>query len=196
MLQPGDKKALAILAAAVTTALVLIAGLTAVMVSDSEDQLPTVSVQTTETLVRAQPNYWCEPDMTGCSPVDPRTAKSVPLQIARATTPIDTTLMLTVPKDVAVGPWFLYAQYATPTGVQRVVTFNRSDDVFTTTLTSTRDRVLLGIDVQSVATVFEDSPNGIESPDGSIFMRATFTIDTRPDGYVVRNTTELPDVRG
>jgi hypothetical protein len=193
---PGDKKALTILAAAAAAVVVLIAGLTAVLVVTSDDDhVPTVSVQAGDTFVQVQPAYWCERDMTDCTPADPRTAQQVPTQVARAATPVGSTMLLTVPEEIASGPWFAFAQYATPKGLQRVVTLNRSDSKYTMELTSTPDRVLLGVDIQSVATVLDNSPNGLNSPDGSILMRGVFSVDARPDGYTVTNVTELPDTR-
>ncbi len=78
----------------------------------------------------------------------------------------------------------------------RQESIHRSDSLYTMELTSTPRRVLLGVDVQSVATVLENSPDGLNSPDGSILMRGIFSVDTRPEGFVVRNVTELADVRG
>nr|WP_246372131.1 DUF2771 family protein [Gordonia humi] len=196
-MHPGDKKPLTILAAAVAVVVVAIAALTTVLVltDDDGDAMPTVSVQAGDSLERVAPGYWCSVDLTDCDPVDPRSVQQLPQNIVHIAAPIGDPVRVTVPPEVADGPWWSVAQYATPRGVQRVVEFSPSDTLYTKKFLSEPDAVLLGIEIWSPSTVFQDAPQGVESVDGEILMRGTFTIDTVPDGFTVGNTTELPDVR-
>ncbi|MCF8586862.1 DUF2771 family protein [Gordonia liuliyuniae] len=196
MLQPGDKKVLAKLTAAVAVVVVAIAALTTVLVvTDNSDPLPTVSVQAGDDLVRAEPDYWCEIDMTDCRPADPRRVQQLPVNVQRAPAPIGSTVLVSVPHEVADGPWMAIAQYATPRGTYRVFDVEPSESTFTKKFVSRPDAVLLGIQVWSVSTVLQDAPDGMDSLDGSILMRGTYTIDTVPDGFTIPNSTELADRR-
>lgn len=197
MLQPGDKKVLAKLIAAAAVVVVAIAALTTVLVvtGDDADHPPTVSVQAGDELVRAEPNYWCEIDMTGCTPVDPRQVDELPVAVQRAPAPVGSTVLVSVPHEIAAGPWMAIAQYSTPRGTYRVFDVQRSESTYTKKFVSEPGAVLLGIEVWSVSTVLQDAPQGIESEDGSILMRGSYTIDTVPDGFTIPNATALPDIR-
>lgn len=197
MLHPGDKKVLTRLAAAVAAVVVAIAAVTTILMvtGDDADELPTVSVQAGDDLVHAEPSYWCEVDMTDCRPVDPRQVETLPVNVVRAPAPIGSSVLVSVPEEIADGPWMSTAQYATPRGVYRVVGIEPSASTFTKKFTSRPGAVLLGIEVWSVSTVLQNSPNGIASLDGSILMRGTYTIDTVPDGFEIPNPAELPDRR-
>ena len=194
MLHSEDKKALTRVGAAVVVVIVAIAALTAVLVATSDDDpLPTVSVLTDDGLVRAEPGYWCEVDLTDCRPADPRQVEQLPIKVTRAPAPIESTVSVSVPSEVADGLGWAIAQYATPRGVQRVTSLERPGETFTTKFHSRAEAVLLGIEVWSASTVLQDAPQGLDSPDFSVLMRGIFTIDTVPDGFQVTNPTELPD---
>ncbi|WP_143965301.1 DUF2771 family protein [Gordonia zhaorongruii] len=195
MLQPGDKKALTILTAVVVAALVIIVGATALVVRGHEESLPTISVQADDTLTQVEPGYWCEVDMTDCEPVDPRSVRQVPENLATSPAPIGSTVLVTVPQDVAAGPWTSVAQYATPQGVVRVFDVHRPDELYTMELRSEPNRVLLGIEFSSLSTVLQDAPQGFDSPDWSVLARGVFAVNTVPDGFEVRNPNLLPDER-
>lgn len=197
MLHSGDKKVLAKLAAVVAVVVVAIAAVTTVLVTtaDDTDSAPTVSVQAGEDLVRAEPSYWCAVDMTDCHPTDPRRVQTLPVNVVRAPAPIGSSVLVSVPQEVAEGPWMAITQYATPRGVYRVIDVEPSESTYTKKFQSRPDAVLLGVEVWSVSTVLQNAPDGIESLDGSILMRGTYTIDTVPDDFRVPNSTELPDRR-
>ncbi|MCF8568872.1 DUF2771 domain-containing protein [Gordonia sp. HY002] len=197
MLHSGDKKVLAKLAAAVAVVVVAIAVVTTVLMATADDSetLPTVSVQAGDELVRAEPSYWCALDMTDCRPTDPRQVETLPVNVVRAPAPIGSTVLVSVPHEVAEGPWMAIAQYATPRGVYRAIDVEPSERTYTKKFPTRPDAVLLGVEVWSVSTVLQNAPDGIESLDGSILMRGTYTIDTVPDHFQIPNSTELPDRR-
>ena len=195
MLQPGDKKALTILGAVVVAALVVLAGTTALLLRGHEKPVPTVSLQAGDDLVRMESGFWCSAKMTDCTPADPRQVE-VKTNIYRVPAPIGKKVMITVPGEIAAGPWTTVAEFATPVGLQRVLWLHAPDSLYTQVIESTPDRVLTAVEVSAFSGVQIDSPQGVESAEGSILMRGTFSANTKPDGFEIENTTQLPDVRG
>ncbi|GAA2366318.1 MULTISPECIES: DUF2771 family protein [Gordonia] len=195
MLQPGDKKALAIIGAVVVAALVIIAGATTLLVRGHEKPLPTISFQAGDHLTRAEPSYWCSVKMDDCRLVD-RNGK-FKLRTYDHPVAIGERVTLSVPKEISDGPWTLIAEYATPRGIARVMWLHLPGTTFTQILHSEPDRVLMGVEVSSISAYREKTPGqDNDSLDVDLSIRGTFSIRTLPVDFRIPNTATLPDQRG
>ncbi|MGB3301973.1 DUF2771 family protein [Gordonia sp. (in: high G+C Gram-positive bacteria)] len=194
MLQPGDKKALAILGAVIVAALVIIAGATTLLVRGHEKPLPTVAFQAGDDLTQASTPLWCSATMTDCKFA--RANGDVSPIVADHAVAIGDQAVISVPKEVADGPWALIAEYATKQGIQRVQYLHMPNEMFTQVLRSEPDRVLLGIEVSAISAVMEQVPGQPESTDGDLAIRGVFAVRTLPVGFQIPNMTELPGVKG
>ncbi|EGD54230.1 DUF2771 family protein [Gordonia neofelifaecis] len=194
-MQPADKKALTIIGAVVVAALVIIAGATALLVSGHEKPLPTVSFQAGDDLTRAEPSYWCSVQMDDCRGVDAR--GRFKLRTYDHPVAVGERVTLSVPKEVASGPWTLIAEYATPRGIQRVMWLHMPDTMYTQILHSEPRRVLMGVEISSISAYREKTPGmGGDTLDADFSIRGTFSIRTLPVDFRIFSTRELPDQRG
>lgn len=195
-LQPSDKKALLSITGVAAVVVVVIAVATTFLVRGHDAPPPALSLATGEKLVRAEPTFWCDAKMTDCEPFDPRKLDGeVPFKVASAPVAVGDTLILSVPGEVAEGPWVLVAEYATPKGLVRQQWIHRSGTMYTQKLPSTPDRVLLGIEVTPLSAVVLNAPGGLESGDGEILGRGIYSARTAPPGFQPKNTAELPAER-
>ncbi|MFC0314445.1 DUF2771 family protein [Gordonia phosphorivorans] len=195
-LQPADKKALTILAAVGLVMVAVIAIATTLLVRAHDESDPKISVSTGKTYLQVAPSYWCSLQMTDCRPAALSNEQIGALPVTALPVPLDRSLVLSVPAEIATKPWTLTALYATGAGIQPVTWVKTSGTSYTEVLESTPRRVLLGIEVKAFSAVVEDAPDGIESGQGSIPFRGHYAVDTAPEGFVITNQTVLPEVRG
>ncbi|NLG46859.1 DUF2771 family protein [Gordonia sp. (in: high G+C Gram-positive bacteria)] len=191
-MQPGDKKALAIIGSVVVAALVIIAVATTLLVRGSEKPLPTVAFQAGDHLSHVEPSFWCSVKMDECEGVGPNGEFN--LRIVDHPVPVGGRAVLSVPHDIQSGPWSLVAEYATPNGIQRVSWLHMPDTKYTQVLESTPDRVLLGVEIGPLAAYQEKIPG--QQVGGDILYRGVYAIRTLPVDFRIRNDAPLPDQRG
>lgn len=184
-LQPAEKKALAILMAAVVAAVAIIAVATTLLVRGSPDPLPQITVGTGRSIDRVEPTVWCDVKLTECTPRPMNIEEIAEQPLTVFPVPIGATLSLSVPHQVYEGPWMLTASYATENGVELQTWIHRSGTMATQLIESTPERVLLGIEVKPFSVVVFDAPNGLESGQGEIGFRGHYAVRTVPEGYVV-----------
>ena len=196
-LQPQEKKTLAILAAGAVAMLAVIAVATTLLVRGHHEELPRISLTADRHNVRAEPVFWCDVKLTDCKPFDPRPLPEIPIDPVDFPVTAGKTLTLSVPQEVAEGPWALVAQYSTPRGLQATQWIHHSESTFTQVLKTSPDRVLMGVEITPLSAVLEDAtPESFEAGQGSLLPRAMYSIKTAPTGYTVPNETELPAQRG
>lgn len=184
-LQPADKKAVAILAAAVAAAIAIIAVATTLLVRNQVTPPPAITVGTDRSIEQVEPTVWCDLQLTECTP-RPMSLEEIAAQpTAVLPVAVGSSLSLSVPHQVAAGPWVLTATYATPGGIDFQQWIHRSGTMSTQRLESTPDRVLLGIEVKPFSVRVFDAPEGLESGRGEIAIRAHYAVRTVPEGYVV-----------
>lgn len=192
-MQPGDKKALGIIGAVVIAALVIIAGATALLVRGHEKPIPTVAFQAGDHLTEAEPSYWCSVNMDDCRGVDAK--GRFKLRTYDHPVAVGERVTLSVPKEIAEGPWALIAEYATPRGIVRVLYPHMPSTLYTQILHSEPGRVLMGVELSSISARQEQIPGQPESTDGDLGIRGTFSIRTLPLNFRILNTTPLDDER-
>ncbi|GAA4738444.1 DUF2771 domain-containing protein [Gordonia alkaliphila] len=195
-LQPADKKALTILAAVGAVMVIVIAVATALLVRAMPETDPKISVAAGTEYQQVSPSYWCTLQMDACRPAYLSLEQLAALPVTVFPVPIDESLVLSVPSEIATKPWTLTALYATSRGIQPVTWIKTTGDAYTEILPSTQHRVLLGIEVKPFSAVVEDAPDGLESGQGTIPFRGHYAVDTRPKGFSVTNETVLGEIRG
>ncbi|WP_298446294.1 DUF2771 family protein [Gordonia sp. (in: high G+C Gram-positive bacteria)] len=196
-LQPSDKKALTILAAAVAAAVVVIAVATTLLVVNTAKPEPKVSLAAGKSYTRLAPTFWCDVKLTECTPRLMSDEEIAALPVDRLPVAIGDALTVSVPSEVSDGPWILIASYATPRGVTQQDWLHLPDTTYTQTLPSTRDRVLLGIEIQPLSarvtgTGNDDIEAAINAGRGDIAARGHFAVSTVPDGFTVPASDETP----
>lgn len=172
----GEKKAIAITAAVVVVFVVVVATTVGVLVSGTEhhrDDHPYAQLAIDDRLVRVEPAKMCDVMLRHCTP-----EKSADVHIPKVPIAIGDTVLVSVPQTVGKWPWNLVAQYVTPTGQDVQHIENGSDQTFSTTLRSTRDHVLVNIEIQL--------PSAVGDPD-NLRIRGYIAADTTPKGF------RLPD---
>ncbi|MGB3696722.1 MAG: DUF2771 family protein [Gordonia sp. (in: high G+C Gram-positive bacteria)] len=193
-MQQQDKKALTIIGAAVIAALVIIVGATAALVRGHEEPLPAISFQSGDSLTRVEPSFWCSVKMNDCRLVDAQgrfTIRTYDHPVA-----IGERVSLSVPSEIATGPWTVIAEYATPRGILRVLSVHLPNTLYTQILHSEPDRVLIGVEVSSISGYREKTPGQQPgSLDGDFPFRGTFSIRTLPLDFQIVNRTELDSER-
>ena len=196
-LQPSDKKTLAITATVVVVAAAIIAVATTLLVRSTPHADPQVSVAAGPHYAQISPTYFCDVKMEDCRP---RFLSNEEIaQLPQAQFPVETgqSLTLSVPEDIASGPWELTAIYATPAGIAPKQWWHRSGTTYTQVLESTPERTLLGIEIKPASAVLIDAPDGVESGQGEFLFRGHYSVATAPVGYPgPANRTELPVERG
>ncbi|MFZ2512817.1 MAG: DUF2771 family protein [Gordonia sp. (in: high G+C Gram-positive bacteria)] len=185
-LQPADKKALAILTAAVVAALAIIVVATTLLVRGHVAPPPSITVGTDRSLERVEPTVWCDLKLTECTPRPMNLAEIAVQPVTVLPVAVGSTLSLSVPHQIFEGPWLLTATYATPEGLDFQQWIHRSGTMATQRLASTPDRVLLGIEVKPFSAVIYDTADSLDQ--GEIGFRAHYAVRTAPTGYVVSTT--------
>ena len=204
MLQPGDKKALAIIGAVVVAMLVVVAGATALLVRGHEKPFPELSFQAGDSLTRVETPRWCTAKMDECrgAPLrpsaDPAQKVEYPSETFDHPVPIGSKATLSVPGEIAGAPWSVIAQFATPKGVQTVQWLHLPDTMHTQVFESTPDRVLIGIEVQVISAARATVPGQPQAnPDeADLLIRGIFSILTMPEGFRIPDETPLGAVSG
>lgn len=196
-LQPADKKSLTILVAGVLAVVAVIAVATTLLVRGSTEAEPRLSLASGRSLLQLEPTFLCDVKMESCHPRALSEAELAAQPPVDFPVPVGGTLTLSVPQDIASGPWLLTALYATPEGLQPVQWFHLSGTTYTQVLESTADKTLLLVEVKPASGVVIDAPEGLESGQGDILFRGHYAATTAPEGFVApANPTELPLVRG
>lgn len=181
-LQDRDKTALKFLVPATALAAVIIVVATALLVRGADEPSPQLSLATGDGLVHVAPAYWCDAELTECRPHAPTAEDIAAITSTPAPVAIGKTLVLSVPAEVADGPWSLQATYWTPQGLELREWVHRSGATFSQSLESTADRVLLGVEIKPITVV--QAPAGDEMTD-DFLARAIFSANTTPKGFEV-----------
>ncbi|ALG83798.1 DUF2771 family protein [Gordonia phthalatica] len=197
MLQPGDKKALAIIGAVVVAALVIIAGATALLVRGHEKPLPTVALTAEDGLAQVEPSFWCSEKLTDCRNLQLNADGTPVIRTVDHPVRIGDETWVSVPEEISSSPWALLAEFATPRGLERVQWIHLPDEKSTQVLKSTPDRVLIGIEVSVVSAVQLPAPGQKEATDeGDFPFRGVFSVRTLPVGFDIPNKTPLDGTQG
>lgn len=170
-LSTGEKK-FAIISAIVAVLFVAIVGgsVAALTVGHESSDVPYLQVASGDKLVRVEPLKYCTIDLTSCEGSLDDPSPRVPVAVGDS-------VMLSVSEELSVGPWNLIAVYLTENGLEGSATTFASESKRTVTLSSTKDRILAGVEIQQ--------PSQIEVQDQGFIQRGLWSVDTRPDGVEV-----------
>lgn len=168
-LSATEKKFLAIgMVALVLFAGIVVGAATLLANTGKTDERPHVQIAVGDTLTKVDPLIWCDVLMRECDPpYNSRATRST----AKAPVTVGQSAVVSVPAEIATGPWSLVAEYYTPHGYVRDERILPSNSQYTVVLHSTLERTLVTIQIQA--------PSAVETPDGFI-VRGTFSVDTTP----------------
>ncbi|AZG45596.1 DUF2771 family protein [Gordonia insulae] len=181
----AEKKTLAIIAAVILAFVVIVGGAVALLTKDTwsgdaaDDDHAYLQLAVGDQLVRVEPTRMCDVLLKNCEP-----ANVSDITVQRVPVPVGESVMLSVSEDIAKWPWNLVIQYLTPQGLDGTSVPMRSNSTYTTVLHSTRDRILVNIEVQ-VPSAISDAANN------NVIARGYLAADTTPDDLEVPN----PDLR-
>lgn len=179
-LNPGEKKAVAIIAAVAVAFVLIVGGSVAFLTKDSwsgkqqfgaidrGDHLY-VQLAVGDRLIRVEPTRMCDVFLKECRPAGESdiTPTRVPV------TPGD-SIMVSVSEGIARWPWKLVVQVLTPHGLEGTEIPFESGSKRTTVLHSTPDRVILIVEVAL--------PSAVKASESDYISRGVFSVDTKPEG--------------
>ncbi|MFT4125344.1 MAG: DUF2771 family protein [Gordonia sp. (in: high G+C Gram-positive bacteria)] len=177
MLNPGDKKAIAILVLVAVVFVAVVGGTVATLVAtgNSHREKGYAQLAVGDRLHRIEPAMWCTVYGGDCV-TDPG--------IHRVPVPPGTSVVLSVSREIAEGPWGLVTQYAHADGT--VIDDNPqphlqlSGETYTVVLPSRPDQVLVNIEIQ---------PLSVSVQGDEIALRGLLAVDTTPVGMTLRAGT-------
>ncbi|MFT4044790.1 MAG: DUF2771 family protein [Gordonia sp. (in: high G+C Gram-positive bacteria)] len=171
-LRSGEKKAIAIIAI-VTALFVVVVGATvaALTAGRQHDDRGYLQMAIGKQLHRVEPVRWCDLFLRVCDPPLSQIQRTTP----HTPVPIGESVVMSVSKNIAEGPWTLALVYSTPHGIVEDETTQESGSSFTTVINSRADRVLVGITV-TPASVIQNGPT-------SVYPRGVLTVQTAPTGF-------------
>lgn len=173
MVNPGEKKAIAIIAAvAVAFVVVVAAGVGILVAGNTGEHKDDAYIQLAVggDLHTVQPARWCDVFVRECTPPRDQPQRTTP----RVPIPLNSTALLSVSETVAKAPWNLTTLYWTPQGLVEDESPQASNTTYTVALRSRPDRVLLGVTITAASAV-------ATNPDGSTdIARGIIAADTAP----------------
>ncbi|MGW0037760.1 DUF2771 family protein [Gordonia sp. NPDC003376] len=173
----GEKKAVAIIALVAIVFVAVVGSAVGVLVAtdqSKDEDAVYLHLSVGDQLHTIEPVRWCDVFLTECSPPATQPQRETP----HVPVPTGTSVLLSVPSEIASGPWNLIALYATPKGVYEDSRILQSGTTFTVKLDSQPDRVLIGVTVIV--------PSAVVNADGTIdTARGQLTVQTAPEGFAV-----------
>ena len=178
-LNPGEKKALAIIAAVVVAFVVVVGGTVAFLTKDSWSDDPTshddmyLQMAVGDRLVRVEPTRMCDVFLKNCAP-----DKLTDMTIERVPVPVGESVMLSVSQGIAEWPWNLVVQFLTPNGPDGTSVPMRSNSTYTTVLQSTPERILINVEVQVPSAISDAGTD-------NVIARGFLAANTTPENLQV-----------
>ncbi|MGC5249105.1 DUF2771 family protein [Gordonia sp. DT219] len=171
MLNPGEKKAIAIIAI-VAVVFVAVVGVTVGVLVQGKSHKDDAYIQIAvgDELHQVEPARWCDVFVRDCTPPHDQPQRATP----RVPVPVNSTVLLSVSQSIAESPWNLTTLYWTPQGIVEEESPKASDSTYTVALRSRPGRVLLGVTVTAASALSIDQDGS-----GNI-ARGLVTADTAP----------------
>ncbi|MFT4200365.1 DUF2771 family protein [Gordonia sp. (in: high G+C Gram-positive bacteria)] len=171
----NTKKTLALIGVALLAYAAVIVGASMFWASRTHvDERPSATLWAGDEKTHAYPTVLCNYQMKDC---DGNFLKVDPARITRFPVAIGQTLRLRLSDNVAEDPWSIVAQYVTPNGSELLLKdFLPKTGTQSLTLTSTRERVLINVEISLPSALLSGDS------DTDLVRRGYIAINTTPTG--------------